>query len=273
MSKRKDITIEKIRDLHSQGYTLTKIRQILKCDLSVIRRKIKNTDIVFKIKPKYPVNEEFFYTWSHNLAYILGFLMSDGCITERRAKNTSTYILQINLQIGDIDILEKIRDIISPTRPIRVGKDRLSPTSNNRSTHCILYMSISVKLFQYLCNLGIKSNKTGSEIIPPQLPEEYIWSFILGFMDGDGGIHERTYNSGFDFTIHSSSETIADQLLNIIPYSKKQIVNRLWKGKPAKTMYKVRVRCLPGIKFLKENLYKNTTLSLNRKRLIFDKVI
>ena len=32
---------------------------------------------------KYNVNDNYFKTWSHNMAYILGFWFADGCIMKR----------------------------------------------------------------------------------------------------------------------------------------------------------------------------------------------
>jgi intein/homing endonuclease len=268
-----DITIERVRDLYNKGYSLTKVCELLNCTNRTIYRRIKNTDIKFKIKRKYPINEEFFYVWSHDLAYILGLFMADGCITEIKSKNSSEYRLSIQLQIDDIDILDKIRNLISPTRPIGIRKERGNPHTNNTSKSVTFSINISATLFNYLVNLGIKPRKTGSEIIPEQLPNEYIWSFILGFIDGDGGIYHVKNTNQFSVAIHSSSEKIINQLVDIIPFSTKRTRNSICNGKIGKTMYMVRVRCIAGIKFLKENLYKNTTLSLNRKRLIFEKVI
>jgi len=42
---------------------------------------------------KYKVNDDFFKIWSHNMAYILGFWFSDGCIID---KKDGTQLFSIN---------------------------------------------------------------------------------------------------------------------------------------------------------------------------------
>ncbi len=58
-------------------------------------------------KSKYTVNEDYFKTWSNNMAYILGFFVADGCIT----KDLQTIIFVQK----DIEILHNLRKELNST--------------------------------------------------------------------------------------------------------------------------------------------------------------
>jgi len=51
---------------------------------------------------KFPIDDQFFMNWSHNMAYITGFLYADGCIARKDQKN---YDLSICLK----DTVDNVR--------------------------------------------------------------------------------------------------------------------------------------------------------------------
>lgn len=61
----------------------------------------------------YHWNKEFFIIPSKNLAYFLGLMGSDGCVS----KNSNQ--IYIELQIKDKPLLEKVRKVIKLDRPVK----------------------------------------------------------------------------------------------------------------------------------------------------------
>lgn len=61
-----------------------------------------------KSKPRLRVNENYFKKWSHRMAYILGFILADGCIVKPKRLGHGD-VLKFGVHVKDIDILEKIK--------------------------------------------------------------------------------------------------------------------------------------------------------------------
>lgn len=123
-------------------------------------------------------------------AYLLGFIASDGCVNELRHA--------LILQISKTD--EKILDlfkIISPDAKISYRKNiSLKGVRNNQKSiidhGSVRFVIHSKILYTDLVNLGITERKTYKQLsIPKQIPEQFISSFILGYLDGDGYITNR----------------------------------------------------------------------------------
>ena len=54
---------------------------------------------------QFQVNSDYFKTWSYNMAYILGYIATDGNVSQDR-------VLKLALQKQDRSLLEKIKDEI-----------------------------------------------------------------------------------------------------------------------------------------------------------------
>ncbi len=125
-------------------------------------------------KPRLRVNEDYFKKWSPNMAYVLGFILSDGCIIKGSHKGYSD-ALKFGVQLKDIDILEKIKKQLSSAHSISVVRNAA-------------YLSISSqKLVNCLKTLGITYKKSLKETVP-RVPKKYVKDFVRGLIDGDGGI-------------------------------------------------------------------------------------
>ena len=109
---------------------------------------------------------------THEKAYFLGYWYADGYI------GTTTYgvSMGIGLQLQDIYILEKLRKEMNISNKIGIYKNSARLNITDRHT------------YQNLQKLGIKENKSHLDFGLPNIPEEFINSFILGYFDGDGCI-------------------------------------------------------------------------------------
>lgn len=125
-------------------------------------------------KPRLYVNENYFNKWSVNMAYILGYILSDGCVINGSSHGYSDS-LKLGVQLKDKDILEKIKKELESQHAISITR--------NAAHFCIS----SQKLADSLKRLGITYQKSLRETIP-NVPTQHIKDFIRGVIDGDGGI-------------------------------------------------------------------------------------
>lgn len=127
----------------------------------------------------YDVDEDYFEEWSHNMAYLLGYIATDGNISNNR-------VVKFGLKASDTSLLEKIKEELKFTGNIypkivysnKTGKDYPASVMNiyNR------------KMCSDLKGLGIVEDKSLILGRFDCVPEEYEMSFLLGVFDGDGSV-------------------------------------------------------------------------------------
>ena len=121
-------------------------------------------------------NEHCFDEINHISAYWLGFLFSDGCVSE-----TTENRKIISFSLIDEESVIKFSKFIGYKKDIRVGK---TPKGNNKT------YSVSISnenLYNKLLEYGMKPNKTKT-LQKPKINDEFIFSFLCGYFDGDGSI-------------------------------------------------------------------------------------
>lgn len=122
-------------------------------------------------------DETFFNEWSHELAYFLGWMASDGNISE--SKNT------FRITSTDIEHLENMFSLFSYGWKTTVRKWNKKSQSEYKpaGTISIARKDIMDKLIDY----GIPPNK--SLILKmPYIPTQYMRDFVRGVFEGDGCI-------------------------------------------------------------------------------------
>ena len=168
-------------------------------------RGLTNEDYIV-IKASYPEIQELVeldfpylgkrYFLNKNIAYLLGFFISDGWIT-----NDYGSLKRSRIGFSSIDraIMEKIADILlqefnyvatieAKEYGVR-GKNRI--IQNTKYTIRINRLDINRFLAKNF-NLAIKNAFTKE--IPPQIfvsPKEVIFSFVSGLLEGDGSVHSK----------------------------------------------------------------------------------
>jgi hypothetical protein len=121
---------------------------------------------------EYQKNEKFFSGWTKEMAYVLGWMFSDGNIAP------GDRMFRIKLTARDIGILEKIKSVLKTETPIRVTGKPLS--------YAVLAVS-SRRMCQDLIGLGCTQNKT-HRFKTPNVPRKLLRHFVRGYFDGDGSI-------------------------------------------------------------------------------------
>jgi transcriptional regulator with XRE-family HTH domain len=135
-----------------------------------VGKKVKYTDI----------NIAFFREInSEESAYFLGFMYADGCVQTKNRQYMATLKLKSNDQV----ILERFRDIMSPSSPIL----------SDRSQDQAIFRTNQKVICEQLIELGCVPNKSLILEFPTKVPNELIRHFLRGYSDGDGSIYSTRY--------------------------------------------------------------------------------
>lgn len=212
----------------------------------------------------FSVNSDYFKTWSYNMAYILGYIATDGCVNEKR-------VLRFGLQTLDVSLLEKIKKEMSFTGNIYNKRNFLKGKEYFSN-----YMNIyDREICKDLEKMGIVSNKSLILGRFDFIPEEYEMSFLLGVFDGDGSVGQtidlrynniqirlRYFSASLDFITY-----IKDIMLKH-GYTDAKIINE--KRKHA--FYSLCYSTKDSLKFYKE-AYANCTIWIDRKKEKFEQLV
>lgn len=188
------------------------------------------------------------------MAYVLGFIVADGCIVQGTYKGYSDS-MKFGVHVKDKDILEKIK--------LELKSEHSISTTENAA-----HLSIaSQKIVDDLKSLGISYRKSLRENIP-RVPPKFTRDFIRGIVDGDGSLwlDRRNYPT--------LSVSGGEKILSFIRkqfFRKFGLYSTLTKcsySKGAKKyLYSISYRS-NSAKTLIEYLYHDASLSLNRKHSI-----
>lgn len=146
---------------------------------------------------KWNINQDYFKTWSHNMAYVLGFWFADGCIYGGK-------MFDITLHKKDKYILKKIAEELQYEGPITDYVDRQA---------CRINFSCVV-IYKDLIELG-GSERKSLTVDFPEIPEEYLPDFIRGYFDGDGCI-TKIKSGRINSSFCCGSKIFLDKLLEIL---------------------------------------------------------
>jgi hypothetical protein len=168
---------------------------------------------------KYPVDEHFFDNIdSEEKAYFLGILFADGT---NSLKDTE---ISLRLNEDDFEILEKLNNLIQPTKPIGQRKGK---RENRKLQYCLL---INCKKISYKLNeLGMMPNKTFKLEYPTWLNNDLHCHFIRGYFDGDGCVTFNKINKQLDCSFTGTENMmlgIQNILINMCDFSKTKLTTR-----------------------------------------------
>lgn len=203
------------------------------------------------------VDEDYFKVIdSANKAYYLGFIMADGNIY--KYKDNDRYQFSIKIKSTDKDILLKL------AADLKFNMEKITERNEQRNgtvTRCAEIKIYNKPFCMSLINLGVIPQKTGKEIMPKEIPQEYKRDFIRGFIDGDGWIGKDNAQIG----VCSSSNSIIEDINNYFQETlnfKLQVYNRQDGVNIAKTFNRKKVY------HALKHLYYEDCISLDRKNNI-----
>lgn len=243
------------------------LNNILLKDRQAIKKEMDNRNLCRILG----LNHDYFKTWSSNMAYILGFISADGCISKN--KNT----LRIDLQPLDKEILEKIKDELQFEGVIH---NRIYKAEGK--SYDVVELSVSSQtLVNDLKSLGITERKSFTIQMPSNIPGEFELDFIRGYFDGDGSVGGqyptnktglRTKTCQIRVRICSGSLRILEQIRDIL--TKHGMQHRPVTQYPKRPNYfDLCYSTFESMKFY-ELIYQNDEhLFLKRKKDKFDELI
>tara|TARA_B100000745_G_scaffold274714_1_gene203793 strand:+ start:10060 stop:10779 length:720 start_codon:yes stop_codon:yes gene_type:complete len=128
---------------------------------------------------KYLIDEQYFESWSPEMAYILGFLYADGSL-ENAPKLRGKYVRATST---DLEVIKHIKKSLRSEHRIII-----IPSFRKRKER-YLFRAGSHVLFDSLTQHGLFPNKSLSMKFPKNIPSNYLSHFIRGYFDGDGCVH------------------------------------------------------------------------------------
>jgi len=169
------------------------------------------------------------------LAYLLGVLTGDGCLTFRN---------RVILSTADPEIVERFRALAD-----RLGL-KVFRNSGNRPYD---YIIASAQLYQLLLGLGMSAGKASTKRIPGAVlraPKEIVVAFLRGLFDTDGTVERR---GGYP-SLCSASKRLIDEvqivLLNFGILSAKRVRQVEYRGR-ARQYYELEIRGAEAARFFR----------------------
>jgi hypothetical protein len=210
---------------------------------------------------RYVYNETAFeLITNEQQSYWLGFLYADGYIHSK--KN----LIEINLALKDEIHLKKFKDYISPLKPILYFNNN----GYKKNSPAVKFAIWNKKIRNDLISLGCIPRKTFSLEFPTKnkISNDLIHHFIRGYFDGDGCVGIYSYNNVKQYLFQlDSSLKFLTECQKIFNHSHFRC-----KIKPHSTIFRLASSGKKNVFNIGEYLYKDSTIFLERKRNIFDKI-
>ena len=185
MAKLNDLNKENLTDLYiNKKKSLEDIARLYKVSRIAVYKKLKKFGIAQRSKSEarieaqkqgkltqqfFDINENFFSDWSPEMAYVLGLIITDGCISGAGT---------VSLSMNDKELLEKVKKVMGSAR-------KITPSRHQKRLYC--YHFSREKIVKDLKKLCVVPKK--SLIVQfPNVPEAYLADFIRGVFDGDGSV-------------------------------------------------------------------------------------
>lgn len=260
---------EKRRDRVVELYTrenksINQIANELKVDWSTIKRDLVSRDIgIQTVRNQYNSpngidNNLFKKIDNADSAYWLGFLYADGSV--RKDRNEIT----LDLQEQDKKTIEDFHNYCNNKNSIRIH----NITRNGKIYTSYVSGFSNAQVKENLINLGCVPKKSLILTFPTeqQVPQEFIYDFVRGYIDGDGYIQYDYEKHRYRIIILGTKEFLQGliQRLGLFEYySISQDKNS--------NIYTLTVSNKENVFNLLNKLYENSKYHLQRKFEIYEK--
>src|SRR3990167_7600233 len=216
---------------------------------------------------KYKVNDDFFKVWSHESAYVLGLIASDGCISKDLKR------LEFKQSEKDRELLENLVILLESTYPVLSSYS----TSLGKKYPTATLTITSPDICSDLNSFGIGPRKSLVLEWITVVPDEYFSSFVRGYLDGDGCVDEYKDKRLNEYTRlrirFSGTKNFVHGLYDHI-YKTLDIIGNISEVKSAKNHYELSYRSTSAEK-LGTWIYQDSTqyTRLSRKYQTFVKIV
>ena len=202
-------------------------------------------------KPKKIIDE----TWSPNLAYAIGLIATDGCL--------SRYTNLIDLTSKDEEQLKNFSKCLG--LKLFIGKK-----TNGRGQISLRVQFKNVIFYNFLLKIGLTPAKSKT-LGPLKIPKKYFFDFLRGVFDGDGCTYsywDTRWKSSFMFYVCfvSASRKYILWLQKKINLSLKIKGHITTTGEGGK-YFQLKYAKKEGLALLKKMFYSPSVICLSRKKL------
>lgn len=186
---------------------------------------------------KHKINKDFFKIWTHEMSWVLGMFVTDGTI---------------NKNIHSILFTQKDENLLQLIANYMEADYVLAPSAPTRRTPTLLIHSKEIKKDPE--KLGILSNK--SLTVPfPNVPKEFLPSFVRGVIDGDGWVQK----TGYVMNVTTGSLQFAHGLLSVYQSWKLRSEITSEVSQAENPIYRVWVKGKHTLPQLAKIIYNNAT--------------
>jgi len=158
---------------------------------------------------KIHINENFFSSWSKEMAYVLGVVYTDGSIDPgtklNPSRKTTVKMPRLSISQKEPELLNKVLKLMNCDAKLYHHKRYIS--DEGIVAGALYTFSITnEKIYHDLIKIGLTPDKSKT-ILFPNIPQEYIRHFIRGCWDGDGSVYleSRTGNIGAAYVSGSAN--------------------------------------------------------------------
>lgn len=223
-------------------------------------------------KAKLPFKE---FKWSPKLAYVVGLLVTDGCLS-----NNGRSVI---LRSSDYSLLETFNKCLDIKNKIEETKSTKTSWAKKVS-YRVQYGNI--QFYQWLLSIGLTPAKTYT-IGKIDVPDRYFRDFLRGHLDGDGSVFTYTdkYNhyKGKNYIntrvytrfISASEKHISwlHKAMQRLSPVKGALLYRIYKREGRVPMWEIKFSKYESLKLLRWIYYRKTLPTLERKRKIAENLL
>jgi hypothetical protein len=230
-----------------QSMTYDELSYLINKKAKAIGTKAQRLGLIKQPPPRYNINQHCFDKLDKDIAYILGFIITDGCISNNR--------LEIHINRKDRYLLENIRDKLDSQIPVL--DHEFYDKRLKRQIYSSRLLLNSVYICKNLEKYGIIPNKSDKQEVR-NIPSKYKYHYLRGAFDGNGW-----FGSSGSFHIVSFKSKFLEQLQEFTfpEYGKIKFKENTHNG-----VYEWSVYQQDQVKEIHRNIYKNCgNLYLTRK--------
>ena len=215
-------------------------------------------------------NNEFKEIDTEEKAYFLGFMYADGCLSAIKRKNSKYIKYQVQISLTDETVIMEFLKHFPFFNLQIFDFGKYKPTWSKQ----FALRKANKELFEDLLSHGIlqrKSGKNGKKAKVPKLRKDLQNHFIRGFFDGDGSVYYSTKRSNIIRSeICCSSKELLKELQDLLEENGVKCPVFREKHNNKSPLYVLEWFTSDQTLKLSEFLYKNSTISLNRKKEKFE---
>jgi hypothetical protein len=203
--------------------------------------------------------------WSPKLAYAIGLIATDGCLSP-----DGRHILFVSKDIEQLENMARCLDL--------KAKLGYSYSALARAKYPRIQWS-DVRLYEFLLKIGITPRKSLT-LGAVSVPDKYFFDFLRGSFDGDGCFYsyfDRRWRSSFMFYLNFTSASpthiqwLQETLWRLVGV--KGHISRVEESKDRKRIETLRFAKREALVVIRKMYARPHSLYLSRKRLKIDKAL